>query len=149
MWQAGWRFGCNVFKLPSGSLKSQSRRLQKKSLKRRLIIAFDKLKLDLFNRRFDVYTEALKISVDTVQSYNSGTNNPIPNERLDKLNEASFIFSSDAADRIGRIRSAAENIGVYRARLETMRQQGSPNLNAQEEVISTQLSELMTAAANS
>jgi hypothetical protein len=111
-------------------------------------IAFDKLKLDLFNRRFDLYTEALKITADIFKQHQSGGVEPISYERLDKLNEAAFIFSPDAANRIETIRAAAENIGIYRARLETMKQQGSPNLEAQEKLIAIQVNALMAAGAN-
>jgi hypothetical protein len=97
-------------------------------------IALDKLKLDLFNRRFDLYTEALRIAVETVKSYNSPPFVPIPFERLDRLNKASFVFSPEAANRIDMIRATAENIGVYSERFKKMQQEGSPQLDAQGEL---------------
>jgi hypothetical protein len=114
-------------------------------------IAFDKLKLDLFNRRFDVYTEALKIAADTWGSPSAGSG-PVTYERLDKLHEAAFIFSEEAAKRIEIIRAAAENILVYSAHLKKLKQEGkqegSLEVEAQNDLILTQRTLLMSAAAD-
>jgi hypothetical protein len=83
-----------------------------------------------------------------MNSYYSGSNVQITYERLDKLNEAAFVFSSDPASRIETIRAAVENIGVYSARLEKMKQEGSTQVEEQEKLIFTQLNQLTTAAAD-
>lgn len=146
---AGWlAFRLQGLQAAIGASQVEVAQASKEVAKLQADLAFDTLKLNLFNRRFDLYTEALKITVETVNSYYSGHIVPITYERLDKLNEAAFVFSSEPASRIETIREAVENMSVYSARLEKMRQEGSPQVEAQEQLIFTQLTQLTTAAAD-
>jgi hypothetical protein len=146
---AGWlAFRLQGLQAAIGASQIEVAQASKEIAKLQADVAFDALKLNLFNRRFELYTEALKIAVETMNSYYSGISVQVTYERLDKLNEAAFIFSSDPASRIETIRAAVENIGVYSARLEKMKKEESPQVEEQEKLIFTQLNLLTTAAAD-
>jgi hypothetical protein len=65
-------------------------------------IAYDKLKLDLFDKRYLIYQAALSVSRQFMSS-----NKQIPSDRLDELHdmllEASFFFSADVVALTRRI----------------------------------------------
>jgi hypothetical protein len=65
-------------------------------------IAYDKLKLDLFDKRYAIYQAALSLSRQFMPS-----NKQIPSDRLDELHdmllEASFFFSADVVALTRRI----------------------------------------------
>jgi hypothetical protein len=146
---AGWlAYRLQQLQAAIGKSQIEVAKASQEVAKKQADIAFDKLKLDLFNRRLELYNEAKKMALETVNGYYSGVSKPIPNERLDRLHEAAFIFSAEAANQIKAIRAAAEKCGVYSAHLKKTKKEGSPQTEAQEELIFTQLNEL-TAAVNS
>jgi hypothetical protein len=75
-------------------------------------IAFDKLKLDLFERRYRLYKNVERISFDIMRAELSGTVT-FTQEDVRSLDEGVFLFSKPAADTIKKIASAAGSYIVY------------------------------------
>jgi hypothetical protein len=108
-------------------------------------IAMDKLKLDLFNRRYALYRKAIIIARDTARSYLDGTAFSFTEEDFAELDEAAFLFSKEGASAFATISHAANDVKVFASSLERMKSEGNPNADDHEMAMLQRLKNLQQA----